>query len=67
MGGECSTYGGEERFIQGFDGKSLRKRDHLDDPSVEGNIILIWIFRKWDVRAWIGLIWLRIGTESGFL
>ena len=22
MGGECSTYGGEERFIQGFGGKT---------------------------------------------
>jgi len=22
MGGECSTYGGEERFIQGFGGET---------------------------------------------
>ena len=22
-------------------------------------------FRKWDVRAWTGSIWLRIGTGSG--
>jgi hypothetical protein len=21
-----------------------------------------WIFKKWDVEAWTGLIWLRIGT-----
>jgi len=21
-----------------------------------------WIFRKWDVGAWTGSIWLRIGT-----
>jgi hypothetical protein len=67
MGGERSTYGGEERFIQGFGGKNLRERNHLEDPSVEGKIILIWIFRKWDVRAWTGLIWLSTGTESGFL
>jgi hypothetical protein len=23
------------------------------------------IFRKWDGRAWTGLIWLRIGTGEG--
>jgi len=26
-----------------------RERDHLEDPDVDGSIILIWIFRKWDV------------------
>jgi len=26
-----------------------------------------WIFRKWDVGAWNGLIWLRIGTGGGHL
>jgi len=24
-----------------------------------------WIFRKWDVGAWTGSIWLRIGTSCG--
>ena len=24
-------------------------------------------FRKWDVRAWAGSIWLRIGTGGGHL
>jgi hypothetical protein len=37
----------------------------LEDPGVDGRIILGWIFRKWDVRAWTGLIWLKIGTEGG--
>jgi len=35
MGGACSMYGGEERRIQGFVG-SLRERDHLGDPGVDG-------------------------------
>jgi hypothetical protein len=29
MGGTCSSYGGEERCIQG----NLRERDHLEDGS----------------------------------
>ena len=28
--------------------------DHLEDPNIDGRIILIWIFRKWEV--W-GLDW----------
>jgi hypothetical protein len=45
----------------------MRERDHLEDPSVYGKIILRWIFRKWDVGAWTGSIWLRIGTDDGHL
>jgi len=44
-GRACSTYGGEERRIQDFGGKPYGKR-HLEDPGVDGRIILIWIFRK---------------------
>jgi hypothetical protein len=32
----------------------------LEDPGIDGKIILRWICRKWD-GAWTGLIWLRIG------
>jgi hypothetical protein len=30
----------------GFWRGNLRERDHLEDPDVDGRIILRWIFRK---------------------
>jgi len=39
----------------------------LEDPGVDGGIILRWIFRKWDVGAWTEFVWLRIGTGGGHL
>jgi len=39
----------------------------LGDPGVDGKITLRWIFRKWDMGEWTGLIWLRIGTVGGHL
>jgi len=30
----------------GFRWENLRGRDHLEDPGVDGRIILKWIFRK---------------------
>jgi hypothetical protein len=26
---------------------NLRARDHLEDPGIDGKVILRWIFRKW--------------------
>jgi len=40
---------------------------HLEDPGVDGRIILNWIFKKWYGEAWTGLLWLRIGKDGGRL
>jgi len=39
----------------------------LGDPGLDGRIILIWIFRKFDVKVWTGSSRLRIGTGGGNL
>jgi hypothetical protein len=66
MGGACSTYGKRRGVYKVLVGKTDGK-NHLEDPGIDGRIILKWIFRKWDVGAWTGLIWVRIGTGGGHL
>jgi hypothetical protein len=45
--------------------KSVGKR-RLEDPDVDGRIILRWIFGEWDVGVWTGSS-LRTGTGRGYL
>jgi hypothetical protein len=52
-----------ERCIQGFGGET--RRDHFEDPGLDGSIILRGIFRKWKIGAWTGSSFLRIGTVGG--
>jgi hypothetical protein len=48
-------------------GEKPEGRDHLEDPDIDGRLILRWIFRKWDVGLWTGSSWLRIWTGGGLL
>jgi hypothetical protein len=39
----------------------------LEDPGVDGRIILKLTCERLDGGAWTGSIWLRIGTSGGLL
>jgi len=58
---------GRGEVYTGFWWGNLRESDHLEDPAVDGRILLKWTFRSWIVGAWNVLIWLRIGTGGGHL
>jgi hypothetical protein len=58
---------GRVEVYTGFWWENLGERGHLEDPGADGMVLLKWIFRKWDVRAWTGLMWLRIGTGDELL
>ena len=61
--GHVARMGTGEAYTE-FWWRILRESDPLEEPGVDGRIILRWIFRKWDEGAWTGRSWLRIGKGS---
>jgi hypothetical protein len=60
MGRAYNIYGG---FYWG----NLREVSHMEDPGIDGKIMLKCILEKWDGVARTGSVWLRIGTGGGLL
>ena len=58
---------GRGKVYTGFWWGNLKKRINLEDPGVDGRIIVKWIFKQWDVGAWTGSSWSRVGTGGGHL
>jgi len=50
------AYKGGREVHTGLWWGNLRERNCLEDPGLDGKLILRWIFSKWDVGAWTGLI-----------
>jgi hypothetical protein len=47
---------GKREVHTGFWWGDLRQGDHLEDPGVDGSIILKWIFKTWDG----GMDWIEL-------
>jgi hypothetical protein len=47
--------------------EKLKEKEHLEDPGLDGRIILRCVFRKWVMGTWVGSIWLRVGRGDGHL
>jgi hypothetical protein len=67
MGRACGTYERKKTCIEGFGMENLKERGHLEDPGIDGRIILQWVQVKYDENAWTGLISLQTGTNSRLL
>jgi hypothetical protein len=52
---------GEKCVYTGFWWVNLRERENREDPGLNVRLILILVFRKWNVGIWTGSSWLRIG------
>jgi hypothetical protein len=59
MGTSCGAYGGQERWLHGFGGRTDRKKTTWKT--------CLWIFMKWDWEAWTGFLWLRLWKSGGLL
>jgi hypothetical protein len=65
MGGACSTYGKRTGVCRVLVEKP-RGKNHLEDPGIDAKIMLRWIFRKWNGRAWADWSGSDWGQLAGF-
>jgi len=53
MGGHVALTEERKGVYRGLAG-NVRERDYLEDPRLDGSIVLRWILRKWVVGLWSG-------------
>jgi hypothetical protein len=66
VGGACSTYGESRGVYRVLVGNPGGKRP-LGRHRLKWDYNIKTDLQKWDVRAWSGIIWLRIGAGGGHL
>jgi hypothetical protein len=49
-----------------FWSENLEGRQHSEQISVDGKVILKWILGKYGGKVWTGVFWLRIRNTRGF-
>jgi hypothetical protein len=49
----------------GFWWGHLSERDHLEEPGLDGRIILKWVSNTWDGETFTGFLWLGKGAGGG--
>ena len=64
MGSAFSTYE-ERKGVYRFLVEKPEGKRPFERPRHRWEDYINMAFRKWDVRAWTGLIWLRIETGGG--
>jgi hypothetical protein len=52
MGRACGACGGEEECKTGFEWGNLKLRSCMENLGLDGRIIVKWILKEQDKRAW---------------
>ena len=58
---------GSMEMHTGFWWGNMRNGDYLEDPGLDGRVILNWILNKFNWREWTEFFWLRIETVDWLL
>ena len=58
---------GRAGLYTGFCWGNLRETDHLEDPGIDGRIILKRVSKKWDEGYGLGFTRVKIGTGCRLL
>lgn len=64
---EFSTHGKYDELLAKFLSETPKERAHLGYVSADGRILQKSISRKYGMKMWIELIWLRIRSTGKFL